>query len=597
MKYFLSTLLLIVGLILAPLVEAGDLIISRAVLEDVSGSLAIADVANREFHPVGPTLSKGLTNSVHWLRLRVRAPSQGNAAVLFIRQPFLNEIRLYETDEADPSIWKSRVTGNHYAYDERERARSSLGFVVNVAAPEATFYLRLKTKSTSQLTVEALMPDEAERQDNQFDLLNVFFVTAMLFLFLWAIQSYFLDRLPVVGLFAIHQAVFTLYGLSITGYLAPWIPVGFPPLVEWTSALPYCAVSFTTLLFCRELFKPYQPPPILMRGLTMFLLVFPVQLVAMLLGYIPFAVIVNLVLIRASWWYFVIMAFFLRKEQSPSRRQLQVVFVAVTLIFTVFWFSSITSPTATKSYLFGRQTLIANGLIIGSLFAMILNARIRRLLQEAQQSAMDLVLTQKTLETERTLKEEAETQARTDYLTGLFNRRYFVELAERELVRSNRYQRPFTLMMIDIDHFKIINDTWGHGVGDLVLQNVSCLIRDTLRNVDIFGRTGGEEFAAVILETDGTSAMDVAQRLCSTVAAARIVPPEGGEVQVTISIGLTELKGRDLGFYSLLNEADQLLYRAKQTGRNKVVVGEHFPRLEPSDGACVGQESRQDRDR
>lgn len=391
MKHASAFLVLIVGLVFTPLpAAAGDLIISRGVLEDTSGTLTIADVVGRQFKSGGPALSKGFTNSAIWLRLQVRAPAKGNEAVLFIRQPYLNEIRLYEVVAGNPPVWKSRVTGNHYPYGERDRARKTLGFVVNVAAPETTYYLRVKSKSVLQVSVEAFEPNEAERKDNQLDLLEVFFVTSMLLLLLWAIHSYLLDRLPVVGLFAIHQGVYTFYGVAITGYLAPLIPAGFPHLADWATAIPYCAVSFTTLLFCRELFKPYQPPPLLMRGLDLSLLVFPIQLVAMALGYTPVAVIINLVLIRISWWYFVVMVFTLRREQSPSRRSLQVFFVTITIIFSLFWFFGSSEALSAKNKLLGRQILIANGLIIGGIFAMILNARSRRLLQEAQRSALEL---------------------------------------------------------------------------------------------------------------------------------------------------------------------------------------------------------------
>lgn len=571
MKHFFAVLALLFGLhSIAPPVFAEDLVMSRAVLEDRAGTLTITDAARSTFKPVGPTLSRGFTNSVYWLRLRVRAPAKGSEVELFIRQPYLNEIRLYEADAGHPSSWKTRVTGNHYAYSERDRARSSLGFVVNVTSPEATYYLRLKTRSMLQMSVEALHPEEAEHKSHQFDLLEVFFVTSMLLLLLWAMHSYLLDRLPVVGLFAIHQAVYTLYGIAITGYLAPLLPAGFPQLADLSTAVTYCAVSFTTLLFCRTLFTPYQPPPLLMRGINLLLLLFPLQLAAMAFGYTTFAVILNAVLIRVSWWYFVVMTFTLRKEHSPSRRLLQVFFVAITLIFTLFWLSSHSSQLGPINNM-GRQILIANGLIIGGLFAMILNSRLRSLQQEAQQSALDLLVAQKTLELERTLKEKAEIQARTDYLTGLHNRRHFIEQAEHELARARRYHRPLSLLMIDIDRFKTINDTWGHSTGDAVLRKVSLLIRNALREVDIMGRMGGEEFAAVLVEVDVEQAMQVAQRLCTTVAETTIVLQEGESLQVTISLGLTGLKGRDITFDSLLKEADLALYRAKQSGRNRVV--------------------------
>ncbi|SEA34960.1 Signal transduction histidine kinase [Desulfuromusa kysingii] len=388
MKCLIFILVLLAGFINAPPVIAEDLTVSRAVLEDKTGTLSIDDVTEREFLPTGSKLSKGFTTSVHWLRLQVRAPTKGSEVVLFIRQPFLNEIRLYESVASDPPSWKSRVTGNYYPYEERDRNQQTLSFVVNVTAPETTFYLRLKTRGASLLSVEALTPEEAERSDHQLDLLAVFFVTAMLFLLLWAINSYWLDRQLVVALFAIHQAVYTLYGLAITGYLAPWLPSGFPQLADLSTTVLYCAVNFTTLLFCRELFKPYQPAPLMLRGLNLFLLAFPLQLAAMLLGYTPFAVILNALLLRFTWWYFVIMTFTLRKEQLPSRRMLQIFFVAITLFFTIFWFVSSTS-TNMDNKLLGRQVLVVNGILIGGIFAMILNSRSRRLLLEAQQSALE----------------------------------------------------------------------------------------------------------------------------------------------------------------------------------------------------------------
>ncbi len=571
MNHAFRILLLILGLALAPLSNAEDLVISRAVLEDTTGTLSIAEVAGREFEPVGPKLFKGFTKSAHWLRVTVRAPAAGNEVVLFVRQPYLNDIRLYEADAGDPHHWKTRVTGNHYPYGDRERAKSTLGFVVNVTAPESTYYLCLKTNTVSQMSVEALTPLEAERIDNQFDLMEVFFVTSMLALLIWAIYSYYLDRLRSVGLFAIHQAVYILYGVNITGYLAPWMPASYPQLADGVTAIAYCGIGFTTLLFCRALFKPYAPPPRLMRGLKLLLLVFPLELVAIALGYIPLALMINLVLIRVSWWYFVIMAFSLRKEQSPSRRVLQVFFVTITLIFTVFWVSNHTGLAETISTL-GREILIVNGLIIASLFAMMLHARTRQLQHERQQSTLDLHLAKQKLELELKLREQAEYQARTDYLTGLFNRRHFIELAERELARSARYQRQFTLLIIDVDQFKAINDTWGHSTGDVVLQKVSLIIREALRDVDIVGRTGGEEFAVVLPETNANIAMHVAQRLCKIVADAQIIP----DVLVTISIGLTESNGRDIDLANLLDEADQAMYRAKQLGRNRVISAE-FP--------------------
>jgi len=386
MKQLFTRLVLLASLVMASLAVAGDLTLARAVLEDPSGRLTQAEVQGRVFEPVGATLFRGYSRSAFWLRLRLRRPAAGGPVVLLIREPFLNEVRLFEPDPGTPAGWRSRVTGDHYPYAGRDRATASLGFTVQPGTAEATYYLRLRTSTPAQLTVEALEPAEAAARDHQFDLLAVFFVTAMGLLLVWAVHSYFLDRLRVVGLFALHQATYTLFGVAITGYLARWLP---PGLADLASAVPYCAVTFTTVLFCRDLFRPYEPPALLRRGLDLFLLAFPLQAAAMALGWIPAASISNYLLVRVVWWYLVLVAFSLRREQVPRRRTLQAVFGAATLVFTGFWVLS-SHAFGGPSHLIGRQILIASGLIIGGLFAMILNARTRRLLLEAEQSRLDL---------------------------------------------------------------------------------------------------------------------------------------------------------------------------------------------------------------
>ncbi|MGA2672468.1 MAG: diguanylate cyclase [Terracidiphilus sp.] len=574
MKVLSGILVLLVGLILAPSALAGNLIVSSTVLGDPTGALTIADVAGRVTSPMGSSLDASSTNTAYWLCLRVRAPANGSKVVLFIRPSFLNEIRLYEAGSGNPLTWKTRVTGNRYPYRDRDRASTSLSFVVDVTAPEATYYLRFKTRSPMRFGVEAVEPAEAERWDRQRDLVVLFFATAMLCLLFWAILTYLQDRQPVNGLFALHQAVYTLFGIVATGYLAPWIPARFPQLGDGLNIVLYCAISFTPVLFCRALFRPYEPPPLLMRGLNLFLWTFPALLVAIALGYDTQAVNAAAALIKITWLYFVVIAFFLRVERTPSRRLLQIFFVSILMNNVAFWLASRSSRIASVINLTAMQVLIVDGLVIGALFAMILHTRARQTLLEAQQSALDLLLVQKKFEIERELKKQAELQAQTDYLTGLFNRRRFVESAERELERAIRFHSPLTLLMIDIDYFKAINDNWGHGIGDAVLKEVARLIRDALRSVDIFGRTGGEEFAAVLVETDGDHALEIAQRLCTIVADAAIVPPGAERIPVTISIGLAQLNGRKINFSSLLNEADRAMYNAKEAGRNRVAVCE-----------------------
>lgn len=172
----------------------------------------------------------------------------------------------------------------------------------------------------------------------------------------------------------------------------------------------------------------------------------------------------------------------------------------------------------------------------------------------------------------RQVRDELECQAHSDYLTGLDNRRHFLSQAENELARTRRYGRELSILMLDVDHFKQVNDTYGHKVGDLVLKRLSELCAATLRNIDIIGRIGGEEFAVLLPETGSECAMETAERLRLAIAATQVKLDSGLPLRFTASFGVTTLHDKDANIDMLMNQADQALYQAKNEGRNRVCL-------------------------
>ena len=159
--------------------------------------------------------------------------------------------------------------------------------------------------------------------------------------------------------------------------------------------------------------------------------------------------------------------------------------------------------------------------------------------------------------------------ATTDPLTAIHNRRHFLRLAETEWNRFNRYQRPLSALMLDVDWFKLINDRFGHATGDAALQSVAraCIVDQ--RRTDIVGRIGGDELAVLLPETDEVQAVAVAERISNKIKSEEVVT-ERGSLKLTVSIGIAEASIRMSGAAALLDSADQALYMAKLAGRNCV---------------------------
>ena len=161
--------------------------------------------------------------------------------------------------------------------------------------------------------------------------------------------------------------------------------------------------------------------------------------------------------------------------------------------------------------------------------------------------------------------------ALTDPLTGINNRRHFFELALAEFERARRYGRPLSALMLDLDNFKDNNDKYGHLVGDEILREVAARCAQNLREADILGRYGGEEFVCLLPETDVEDARNVAERVRRRVADVPIIT-RAGSIPVTVSIGASELNRSNNDVLSLIEQADAALYESKQGGRNQVVV-------------------------
>jgi diguanylate cyclase (GGDEF)-like protein len=166
-------------------------------------------------------------------------------------------------------------------------------------------------------------------------------------------------------------------------------------------------------------------------------------------------------------------------------------------------------------------------------------------------------------------QEKLERLANLDSLTGLYNRRVILHRLDERIKYVRRYGEELSLIMLDIDHFKKVNDQYGHLIGDEVLEGIAVLVQRNIRDTDVVGRYGGEEFIIILLKTGLPSAVDVAERVRKAIEAAEMKDSEGNVFSVTVSEGVSSYKPAE-DERSLISRADDALYRAKENGRNRV---------------------------
>jgi diguanylate cyclase (GGDEF)-like protein len=169
---------------------------------------------------------------------------------------------------------------------------------------------------------------------------------------------------------------------------------------------------------------------------------------------------------------------------------------------------------------------------------------------------------------------QADEVSSTDPLTFLPNRRKIIVELQEEVIRSNRYGTPLSISILDIDHFKKVNDTYGHTTGDETLRSVAAKLKDHIRQPDTIGRYGGEEFLIVLPNSEVKAAAEQASRLCQQIRTTQI-KANNNVLSVTISIGIAQFRVGDENWEGFLHRADEALYRAKGNGRDQWVVAEN----------------------
>lgn len=560
-----------------------------AILEDPSNELTLDQVRSPEWaarfttgQPPGASLIYGFTRSTYWLRLRLHNPSPRSfERLLEINYARLANVQLHH--QAVDGYTLSWTTGTDFPFVTRPYANR--GFVFPLALTtqgEHTIYLRLKGVAALEVPAKLWQPKAFyayERSDYVFYSIYCGIALAMV---IFNALVFALLRESMYALYVFFVSSFALTLAAQNGLANEFLWPNSPIWSNYSMAIGYSYTLAALLLFTRSMLNTAQVLPRLDRIVKVIAALFIASPIAFFYAYqtvIPFAMLLNVIastLIlgigiycafkRQRSAYFFVAAFLVICTASPIN-SLRVAGLLPTNLFTV------------------------NGLQIGSAIEMILLAYAladrlyitRREKDLAQAAALQAQhqLVASLQHSERYLEEQIHERTQelseknkalellsiTDQLTGVYNRLKLTQLLSAEIERHKRYQSVVSLLMIDADHFKAINDTYGHPAGDRVLADIAHLLHAHSRTNDAPGRWGGEEFLVICPET----ALDGAAILAETLRAMVASHSFGLPTQVTISIGVTQVHADD-SLETLMERVDHALYQAKTEGRNRVAV-------------------------
>lgn len=560
-----------------------------AILEDPSNKLTLDDVLQPERAAQFTTGQKpaasliyGFTRSAYWLRLRIQNPyDQPIERLLEINYARLADVQLHKFNPgAEPQHW---LTGTNMPFVTRPYANRGFVFPITLAPhTEHTLYLKLKAVAALEVPAKLWEP-KAFHAYERADYVGYSVYSGMaLAMVIFNLLVYALLREIMYLLYVFFVTCFAVTLAAQNGLANEFLWPNSPIISNYSLAMGYSLTLAALLLFTRRMLNTNEMVPRidkLMKVLVAFFLLSPIGFILAYQKIIAIATLMNV--FSSSLILFVGIYCAWKRQRSAY------IFVAAFLVICT------ASPinSARVAGLLPTNMFTVNGLQIGSAIEMILLAyaladRFNMTRREKEQAQLESLkaqqlLVENLLTSERLLEEqvkqrteelleknrELEQLSITDQLTGIYNRLKLNQLLNSEIERSKRYKTPLSLLLLDVDHFKAINDSHGHPAGDSVLVKVASLLKQHSRNSDSVGRWGGEEFIVICTETTLDGAAQLAESLRATIAGYSFAVNR----QITASIGITSLRADD-SLESLMERVDRALYQAKNNGRNCVAT-------------------------
>ena len=520
--------------------------------------------------------SFGYTDEHYWLKFSIDEADYDR--VLYIAYPLLDAIHIY---------WRTRSELVEYQLGDKqpyfERPILISDFAIPIAeAQQGEFFIEVTTSSSMRMPVALMSETDFFDAKLQRRLIEGLYFGLLFCMTVYNLFGFLASREPEFGIYSLYTIFFGGLMLSLDGlgfrYLWPdWLYLqdkGIPIFGSLTLLM--------AALFAYQLLRLKNYRRTLARGLFIMAGLAILSLAIGAFSSYQVGIHALLALAVPGCLYLLIIGVYLWKKGLVYARMFTIAWGALLLSVMV---NSLGYLGIIDSMFIQRHAIMLGSALEILLLSWVLAVRYneqrreRLLAQQRYNEELETRVEERTFELEITLKElqevnnELEQRNLEDPLTGLNNRRYFNQQLEREYRRSRRNQKPMCLIMVDIDRFKAVNDTYGHGVGDDILQAISKELRKQARRpTDAVCRYGGEEFAFILAETDLTNGVAFAEKLVAHIRQC-VFSTRDGEHSITISAGVAAIDNtRDHSVHDLFTAADSALYKAKREGRDQVVT-------------------------
>ncbi len=543
----------------------------------------LQQVPSQEFRPLSELGNAlGFNDAAIWLHIRLRAaPGAPAIMLLSLESPMLDHVSIFTEDGSGG--FTERRSGDKQAYSQRLIAHRFPIFTIPVSVgQEQDIYLRLKSRGSIQIPLYLWKIETFIGYQDQAQLLFGAYYGLMLILALASLYAYLMLRERVFFRYSAYLFAFLLFQLAINGVAFQFLWGEIPEFASRINSSLVGIVVIAALWFSSEFLKLEEHTPSTHR---LFHLLQAFSALSILLVWTSLFQPATKLLVLSGILLVPLFALaaiqVLRQDYKPARY-----FTAAWGVLMAGVFASGLRFAGVLPVNFFTLYAMQISSMLEILILMLALVERFRLLHEAKKAAeetarqamLEFNIQLESLVAERThaleqSNEELRRLARTDSLTGLLNHRAAIQEAEKALAGARRYNFALAIVMVDIDHFKLLNDRYGHQAGDEALSAVAGVLCSNLRETDVCGRYGGEEFILILTHTNIGEAKALGSRIKQAVAETRFNLAPGA--QITASLGIAMCYPTQCGKHtadSLINAADKALYQAKNQGRNRVCM-------------------------